>query len=87
MRSVTCMSQEGRRSLNDLCDPNEKPEEKSECSYGECRTEAVTSSVYVSTKSWYVTEWTDDVRSTEIRENGVTVCIYYSIIPSGSFLL
>ncbi|XP_022333427.2 thrombospondin type-1 domain-containing protein 4-like isoform X2 [Crassostrea virginica] len=76
MRSVTCMSQEGRRSLNDLCDPNEKPEEKSECSYGECRTEAVTSSVYVSTKSWYVTEWTDDcpVGCGEGKQSRKVVC-------------
>lgn len=60
MRSVTCMSQEGRRVLSDFCDPVEKPEDKSDCSYGQCRTETV-SSVYVSMKSWYVTEWGNDV--------------------------
>lgn len=61
MRSVTCMSQDGRRVRRDFCDLLEKPKEKSVCSYGDCRTTTV-SSVYVSMKSWYTTDWSRDVR-------------------------
>uniref|UniRef100_A0A8W8HUX2 PLAC domain-containing protein n=1 Tax=Magallana gigas TaxID=29159 RepID=A0A8W8HUX2_MAGGI len=75
MRSVTCMSQEGRRVLSDFCDPIEKPEDKSDCSYGQCRTETV-SSVYVSMKSWYVTEWGNDcpVECGEGKQTREVVC-------------
>lgn len=75
MRSVTCMSKEGRRVRNDFCDPMEKPEEKSKCSYGECRTERV-SSVYVNMKSWFVTEWSRDcpVECGEGKQTRNVVC-------------
>ncbi|XP_048736901.2 ADAMTS-like protein 4 isoform X2 [Ostrea edulis] len=75
MRSVTCMSQDGRRVRRDFCDLLEKPKEKSVCSYGDCRTTTV-SSVYVSMKSWYTTDWSRDcpVECGEGKQTRKVVC-------------